>query len=80
MLCADGAVKVPVNLTPAAVHRRSHDTAYDALISGNAALPQGPVGGVAEVTWPAGPPAHARLGPFDAFTVRGPRRLDCVVR
>ncbi|MGW6513678.1 transposase, partial [Streptomyces niveus] len=40
LLCADGPVTAPVDLTLVAEHRRGHDAMYDALNSGNVDAPR----------------------------------------
>lgn len=40
LLCADGPVTAPVDLTPVAEHRRGHGAMYDALNSGNVDAPR----------------------------------------
>ncbi|MBD0742264.1 hypothetical protein BG418_12340 [Streptomyces sp. CBMA152] len=40
MLCADGPVTSPVDLTLLAEHRRGHGTLYDALNHGRGVLPR----------------------------------------
>ncbi|WUI78755.1 transposase [Streptomyces sp. NBC_00400] len=40
LLCADGPVKAPVDLTLTAEHRRGHGAMYEALNSGNVDVPQ----------------------------------------
>lgn len=40
LLCADGPVRAPVDLTLVAEHRRGHGAMYDALNSGNVDVPR----------------------------------------
>jgi DDE superfamily endonuclease len=40
LLCADGPVTTPADLTLTAEHRRGHGAMYDALNSGNVDVPQ----------------------------------------
>lgn len=40
LLCADGPVRAPVDLTPVAEHHRGHGAMYDALNSGNIDVPR----------------------------------------